>query len=186
MALGAVVAEALSGMIRVTGPVIGGLVTRPAIGWRLAGIISGGMTRAASYGSMSTSQWECGRGVVERRRLPRGGIVASCARLTEVIGHMVRVGSRCKRCLMAAVAIGWGAATVAISMARNAGHGRVSTSQREGGRGVVEGRRLPSSRVVARNACVANAIGNMIGASGGGKHGLVTGVTISWCVAETR
>ena len=84
VALGAVMAEILSGMIGISGAVVLSLVTGPAIGRRITAI-SIGMTLSTGHSSMRTCQGEGRGGMVETGRIPRCGGMTGRARVTDVI-----------------------------------------------------------------------------------------------------
>ena len=116
-------------------------------------------TRARRHG-VSACERESGLGMVEVRRLPRARRVAHFASLREAALHVIRVISVLEILQVARDARSLGEVVVVVEVAVDTcarRHG-VGAGERESGLGVIEGRRRPGHRGVARLACLRESL----------------------------
>jgi hypothetical protein len=93
--------------------------------------------------------------MVKSRRLPRCGVVALCACVTEKIRSVVRAVCIGKIHLMAGIAIRWRSCIAAARMALRTGRRCMCPRELEASQMMIEVRRLPSLRGMARGTRVA-------------------------------
>ena len=132
-----------------------------AIGRRSAAIAVG-VTRTTSYGCMESREREGSRGVVESRRRPGGRAVTGCTRVADVIRNVVQWTGASKVSSVTRITIGRSATAIAVGMAGSASDSRMKSRERERSRGVVESRWCPTGCRMASDACVADAVRDVV------------------------
>ena len=106
------------------------------------------------------------------------------ANLTEIIGHVIRVGSALKIGLMTSVTGGRGV-YVTGRMAGNTSQRGMGSGQGEGGSAMIECRRQPGGGGVTAGADLAEIIGHVIRVGSALKIGLMAGIACRRCVHVT-
>lgn len=138
------------------------------------------MAGDTSGGQMLSGQRESGRGMVESRRDPGGGVVARGAILAETLLEMVGIGGSFKCRLVAGKASGR-CSCVLGSVTGDAGGLRMRAGQRERCCAVIIIRRLPDSGCVTERTVVRKAAGLMIRFDCRGEFRAVATVAIVRC-----
>ena len=153
------------------------LVTLPAIGVREI-VIPVDVACLTGFGEMGTLQWELRRGVIEGRGFPCDAVMTLRAVVIELRRRVIGLYNRGEITLVALPAISVRDTVIAVDVAGLAGFGKVRALQREFGRRVIKGRRLPGDAVMALRAVVIELRGGMIGLQCGGEITLVTLPTV--------
>ena len=141
--------EACAGMRGVVCPVVIRRVARVAICRRSHEHIID-MARSARHRGVEAGQREGGVVVIEHRTGPGCRRVARSAGSGESRRYVIRICRAVVILGMAGIAVRWQRRIVASNVATRAGYGEMEASQREGTRLVIEARRIPSHRRVAK------------------------------------
>lgn len=124
---------------------------------RSAGVIAVDVAQGASDRYMRARERERRFAVVERRRLPRGGVVADGARCGNSRGSVRRTCRPVKIFGVARIAIRRNGTIVVVNVARAAGNADMCAGERERGLVVIESCGLPGGSCVANRAGSWNA-----------------------------
>jgi hypothetical protein len=125
-------------------------------------ILIAGVAVGARDRKMSSRERESDRAVRERRRFPYARCMACLAGVAECAGDVIRICRRGKIRRMALIATRVGQLVVTINVTRLAQRCRVRARQCKFRRAMIEGRRPPQTRCVARLAGTAESAGDVI------------------------
>ena len=107
-------------------------------------------------------QWESRRRVIETRRLPRRGVMATLAGLRESLLHVVRVRRTLEILQVASYAGRAGQIVIVVNVALGTRHSRMRAGQRKSRGGVIKGCSRPGNRVVTLLAGLGKAAADVI------------------------
>jgi hypothetical protein len=161
---------------------VGGMA-RVAIRRSLTHVIANLVAIGAGHRCMRSRQREWRGGMIECRRRPAGGCVARCTRVTETIGHMIRIRGPIEVGRVTGVTVRRCTAGVAIRVTRPTGHGRMRPGQGERSGRVIESRWLPAGSVVAGRTGMTEVIGRMVRIGRAAEISRVTGITVGRSLA---
>jgi len=147
-------------MIRIRRRFVVRPVARIAVG-RRAGVLVVRVALRARDRRMRPGQREPCRCMIEARGLPGSGRVAGGARRRHAGRDVIRIRRRFVVGTMAGIAIRRGPGVAVVGVALRAGAARVRTREREPGRRMIEGGRLPGARRMASRTRRAEAGGGV-------------------------